>query len=586
MTNPYEIIDTGDRVSVTVGSATFIGAVDNVTPPPIWSGDQSALADEYNSNAPGKATGRVRVFRDVPFTATPPARFTHPVHGIPSGTIDCTRFRFAPWQKSSLELVGNNTNGRWPTGAENGVFAWHRWGIVESGDIARCTIYMPDTDVDTGRTIIFFPGGGGDEGSMSAPWYFAHRLAAEGFRVVQGNYPRGFLGHFYHPSLGVGPNFALSYAKSLIRWTHEYIGAWGGLADGMTLSGGSFGGALVMAAIEDEEIRSLIDRVMIISGGGLGERNRKIISRRGGLRSYEGICDGKTFALNRVFPRGEQPIPSWLRNTLTPQAFLEVHDGTNIFLWEDEDQVIHANAVEAARAGVFDDMDILFVVAANEASVNGINRSSDTLVLNREIIANGFGFPGGSRQMEASGIIDSGLNQTEENILLLGLYVYWWPAQMMARIADARGSNVYAIYDNYKSPGNGTDFTSHTSFSAYAFGGYALGWKTGLDAPQGNTRQYAQDVQHSEAVMTGIKNFLNSGDMNGSDQLSLYSFSERPSYSWSPFTNSNKEWNILGADSLFAAGGTASNTVVNDWRKNVFDILGALPLGARLLASE
>jgi len=571
-TDPYAYFQTGSTTATSIGTATYIGSQEQIGPIPVWSADVSALATEYATYGADKI-GYVDVYRDLPFTASDTPRFTNPVEGLRTGVTDCTRWRYAPYQQWGQENVANYAVGRWPTGLDVGVARWAAYGAVESEKMDNCAIYRP-TAAGTYPVLIFWPGGGGDVGGAICPWYWAHRLASMGIVVVVGNYPRGFLGHFYHADLTGGPNYTLEYQRALVRWVSAYISAFDGDPTKITVSGGSFGGASTLAVLEDASVRALVARMLVISGGGGGDRRRAGISRRRGLTGYERICERAFAAMNQVLPAvGDEA--EYLRETVPPEFLVQVHNDQNIFPWEDGSQLAYRSAVDAARDGIYDSLDTAFVVAPNEASVLGITHSTDTFNLNRNTIASLFGYPGGRRQMETNTWI-SGANTTAQNVHYYSGALYWWPAyQMAVEIADA-GGNVSLIYDNYKSAGNGNSFTAHTSFIGYMFGGSALGWKVGMSGSE--MAVYAQDVQHSEAVMRGVLNFCTSGDWNGSEDLPLYSFASQPGYTWGEFSLANREWNILGVNSLYAAGATASNTIENNWRSGMFTELSGLPV--------
>ncbi len=570
--DPFANYETGEICEVTIGGSTFVGRVDEISALPIYSGDLSALATEYREYGVWSGV-RIEVYCNVPVTVADVTMFEHIVEGLRPGVTDCRYPQGMPWQEWAVEVTAaGQFDGRPMTGVNNGIANYNALRIVETIQCATVSIYKREGAVND-PIVFYIPGGGGDTNGAATYWNWPHRLAAEGHVVVVVDYPRGLFGHMSDPALGANTNYALSYQKAALRLIAAYGGAWKGDTSNISLAGSSFGGASVLAMLEDPTIKALVRRVMVVSGGGL-DRRRAGISLRGGLEGYEKICNRHKAAARAVQPQIGTDA-EYLREELPPEMWVRLHNGQNIFPWQDNVSITYRSAVAAVEDGILDGLDVCFVVAANEASVIGVTQESDTFPasVKREKLARLLGYPGGATQMMAEAWVPA-LPDTSLDVWLYSAALYWWPAQQMARAAAARGCRVTMIYDNYKSDGNGNDYTSHVSFMGYLFGGGGIEWKVGMDGDE--ARVYAADVRHSEAVMRSAKSFFYAGDMGGFSSLIRHSFEHEPFYYLERFEATYEKWNVLGPDSIYGGVGTPSASIVNNWNGAMFAALSAL----------
>ncbi|WP_327284412.1 MULTISPECIES: carboxylesterase family protein [unclassified Streptomyces] len=210
----------------------------------------------------GERSGRLSVFRGVPYAAPPVGtlRFASPRPPEPwSGVRDATAF--AP---ESLQPII-------PGSGEDSLYA-NVWTPAPTGSVDA----GPDTDADADEeaakpVLVYIHGGGWMVGGGSLPVYDGARLADRGdLVVVTFNYRLGALGFGLHEEFtdsdtGDFANWGLQDQAALLRWVYENAAAFGGDPGNITVAGTSAGGASTWQFALLPELRGIIRRIVPIS---------------------------------------------------------------------------------------------------------------------------------------------------------------------------------------------------------------------------------------------------------------------------------------------------------------------------------
>ncbi|KPI00525.1 Carboxylesterase type B [Actinobacteria bacterium OV450] len=222
------------------------------------AGSGTVLAHTSAGVIAGERSGRLSVFRGVPYAAPPvgPLRFASPRPPVPwSGVRDATAF--AP---ESLQPII-------PGSGEDSLYA-NVWTPAPTGSADA----GPDTDAEAAKPVlVYIHGGGWMVGGGSLPVYDGARLADRGdLVVVTFNYRLGALGFGLHeeftdPDTGDFANWGLQDQAALLRWVHRNAAAFGGDPDNITVAGTSAGGASTWQFALLPELRGIIRRIVPIS---------------------------------------------------------------------------------------------------------------------------------------------------------------------------------------------------------------------------------------------------------------------------------------------------------------------------------
>ncbi|MFE2145035.1 carboxylesterase/lipase family protein [Streptomyces sp. NPDC059456] len=222
--------------------------------------DGAVLAHTSAGVIAGERSGRLSVFRGVPYAAPPVGalRFASPRPPVPwSGVRDATAF--AP---ESLQPII-------PGSGEDSLYA-NVWTPAPTGSAGP----GPDTDAgpDAAKPVlVYIHGGGWMVGGGSLPVYDGARLADRGdLVVVTFNYRLGALGFGLHeeftdPDTGDFANWGLQDQAALLHWVHQNAAAFGGDPDNITVAGTSAGGASTWQFALLPELRHIIRRIVPIS---------------------------------------------------------------------------------------------------------------------------------------------------------------------------------------------------------------------------------------------------------------------------------------------------------------------------------
>jgi para-nitrobenzyl esterase len=139
----------------------------------------------------------------------------------------------------------------------------------QNEDCLTCTIWAP-LPLDRPRPVlVWLHGGALVSGSGSHPWYDGANLARENdIVVVAPNYRLGTLGLLCRPGLVEG-NMALLDQIRALEWIKDNAAAFGGDPARMTVMGQSAGAGSLALMLGLPRARSLFQRGIFLSGGGL-----------------------------------------------------------------------------------------------------------------------------------------------------------------------------------------------------------------------------------------------------------------------------------------------------------------------------
>ncbi len=201
----------------------------------------------------GKAAGKVRVFRGVPFARPPvgPLRWKPPV-ALPAwqGVRKAQSFGAACVQPRS-SVIGIYTNPP----------------AKVSEDCLTLNIWGPEGIKDA-PVIVWIHGGALTNGYSHEGMYDGARLAARGAIIVSINYRLGALGYMAHPDLskespdGVSGNYGLLDQILALQWVKANISAFGGDAGNVTIAGESAGALSVMYLMTAPKARGLFHKAI------------------------------------------------------------------------------------------------------------------------------------------------------------------------------------------------------------------------------------------------------------------------------------------------------------------------------------
>ncbi len=141
-------------------------------------------------------------------------------------------------------------------------------------DCLYLNIWTPEERADKLPVAIYVHGGAFMGGAGSNLPFVCDALVKTGLIVVTVNYRLGALGFLCHPLLGVpgeneaGGNFGLWDQLAAIRWVKENIEAFGGDPENISVFGQSAGAMSLQALAVAPQMRGLVQRMALQSGGG------------------------------------------------------------------------------------------------------------------------------------------------------------------------------------------------------------------------------------------------------------------------------------------------------------------------------
>ncbi|MBL8652213.1 MAG: carboxylesterase family protein [Sphingopyxis sp.] len=211
------------------------------------------VVDAPAGSVEGKAVGKVRIFKGIPFAQAPvgPLRWKPPMALPPwQGVRKAQSFGAACIQPRST-AIGIYTNP----------------SAKMSEDCLTLNIWTPEAAKDA-PVIVWIHGGALTNGYSHEGMYDGAKLAARGAVIVSINYRLGALGYMAHPELskessdGVSGNYGLLDQIAALEWVKANIGAFGGDAGNVTIAGESAGALSVMYLMTGPKARGLFHKAI------------------------------------------------------------------------------------------------------------------------------------------------------------------------------------------------------------------------------------------------------------------------------------------------------------------------------------
>ena len=251
-------------LAVTLGTTIFTaGCVDSAGNAQSIPADSGPEATINSGTLAGIGLDGLKVFKGIPYAAAPVGenRWRAPQPISWTGTKEATSFGNDCMQKP------------FPSDAAP-------LGEVPAEDCLYLNVWAPDT-TEKAPVVIWIHGGGYVNGGASPAVYDGTEFAKAGVVFVSFNYRLGRFGFFAHPALSAadeGPigNYAFMDQIAAVQWVKENIAAFNGDPEQITLMGESAGGGSVHTLMQAPASKDLIQRAIIMSGGGrslMGERS-------------------------------------------------------------------------------------------------------------------------------------------------------------------------------------------------------------------------------------------------------------------------------------------------------------------------
>lgn len=130
--------------------------------------------------------------------------------------------------------------------------------------------------------LVFFHGGGFNEGSGSIATYDGEQLARQGLVMITANYRVGALGFLAYPELStesdhkVSGNYGILDMIAALRWIQQNVEGFGGDPNRVTIAGQSAGAMAVHVLMASPLATGLFHRAMAQSGSGTGRLSRTL----------------------------------------------------------------------------------------------------------------------------------------------------------------------------------------------------------------------------------------------------------------------------------------------------------------------
>jgi para-nitrobenzyl esterase len=214
--------------------------------------------DTASGRLEGTEEGGLRVFRGVPFAASPAGalRLRGPRPVEPWTGVRPAR-EYGPWSPQNPPLTA--LTGDVP-------------GAVDE-DCLSLNVWTPGLDGARRPVLVWIHGGAFVGGSGASALYKGDRLATRGdVVVVTVNYRLGILGFVAHPDLadegagGASGNWGLLDQVAALRWVQDNISAFGGDPGQVTVFGESAGGMSVSDLLAVPAARGLFRQAIVQSG--------------------------------------------------------------------------------------------------------------------------------------------------------------------------------------------------------------------------------------------------------------------------------------------------------------------------------
>lgn len=438
----------------------------------------------------GRPDGMVNAFLGIPYAAAPVGdlRLKAP-QAAPSwnGERDATEFGASCMQALLPE-------GRAP---------WTPEYMVQnrtSEDCLSLNVWTPALADARKPVLVWFHGGGFNEGAGSVPIYNGASLAGRNIVVVTVNYRLGALGFMAHPQITQeaqasgypASNFGLQDQIAALKWVQKNIELLGGDPGNVTIAGQSAGAVAVHTLVSSPLAKGLFVRAIAQSGL---PTILPMVALSEAEKQGKAFADGKgakTLAQLRALP-----AEAFIQIAAAPggMRFGPSVDGT----------LLPASPSALLEKGIFNDVAMLVGQTADEASAfpgygNGDKDAYDAFLMRsfgRKALAFQSFYPAATETDRAQSMKQA---TRDRGLAMIDIW---------AEIRAAKGkSPIFAYYFTQTEPGDGaaTFGAFHSSEIPYAFGT--------LDAAPERNFSLA-DRELSLKMSSYWVNFVKSGNPNG-----------------------------------------------------------------------
>lgn len=554
----------GNTVTINGASGvTFRGRTWSVDPLPVWSGDTSQEAADYNA----RNIGTGKLVNIMAFTGIPYANSARnmPATLLPmTGAIVADSFHPAPLQISDEE---ESSVGRAEFGFDKPAYGWTQWGTTEEEFGVQHVNVFTRAVTPLKPVIVIIHGGAWVQNWIGNFTTFGHRLAVEGAVVVHIEYRLSTFGHCYIDGMEsaggyVTPSVALTDIKTALEWVQANIQYFGGDKNNVTLLGYSAGGEAIFTLMTSRSYDSLYTRAWPCCGGGGPYQNYTPEPNYGPNPGYKKLAaryKRVVEALAPYMPDETQPSRTvadaiaangylWAFRNALASDFISSISTQNMFPFVDGTFLSVPCAFEAARSGKMRDCPLIIDVCEDDVS----------------ILSTAYEQPGYARYLGYWNEIDffnqpwmSGWSEPvtsaamQENRRIMQLHaVFAAGAFGMAKMQKARGNAVYLNLFNYVSKG-ATPGARHTQNRMYMTGN-VQGAVQGVADGQGVTvdqKVYAQDIKMADQYMRWLLAFAYTGNPMGSFTPASPGFSlfaTPANLTLQQFNPASPGWNIIG----------------------------------------
>lgn len=292
----------------------------------------------------GSRENGVLVFRGVPYAAAPTGenrwRAPQPVQ---------------PWQ-GIRSATAHEPGCTQPVDTDTTVANFGGVNGAQSEDCLYLTITAPD-EASNAPVLVWYHGGAFFLGSGSLGSYDGTANASHGVITLSVNYRLGSLANFVHPALaddrGEEPqgNYALHDSVAVLQWVRDNIGAFGGNADNVTISGQSAGGGIVTNLLSLPSAKGLFHKAIVQSGSILLPDRKESEAQKLAIEALQSIGIDETVTAEGL-------------RSISAQTFAASSALRSGFFFNSNPQFKPRSTIEALRAG--DEFDVPLLVGSNK----------------------------------------------------------------------------------------------------------------------------------------------------------------------------------------------------------------------------
>ncbi|MBB4962331.1 carboxylesterase/lipase family protein [Micromonospora polyrhachis] len=306
----------------------------------------------------GTTHGRIHSFKGIPYARPPfgPYRMRPPQRGTPWTAIR-PAVDFGPTAPQPQFPLPANMDGFYPT--------------IAGKDCLNLNVWSADLGGARQPVMVWLHGGGFDGGSSSI--YDGSRFARDGVVFVSLNYRLGVEGF---GDLGDGNvNLALLDQIAALHWVRENITAFGGDPDNVTIFGESSGAMSVGALLTMPAAHGLFQRAIMQSGAGNTTFAPETAQHIGRLLAAElGVPPTRdaiaAVEMERLLD-AQNAVMAQLAPYPDPRRW-NGEPGARVTAWQPvvDGQILPTRPIDAIRAGVGADVDILIGTNAEEGRLS------------------------------------------------------------------------------------------------------------------------------------------------------------------------------------------------------------------------